>query len=219
MEVELDAQGSTPVNYTLDGSMPGPDSPVYTSPVEIREDCTLKAVSYRKGEATRPYEKTFKSHKAMGRPVEALTETHPNYKFTCPDMLTDGLRGAGPYNSGDFAGWYNGPMEAIIDMGDAEYESVTLSTFVFKYDYIFGPTYLAILTSEDGNEFTEVAREDYPVDSNYDDGNGCREYTLTFPETSARYLKVVAGCLEALPEWHGGKGRPGFVFVDEIVVK
>ena len=43
--------------------------------------------------------------------------------------------------------------------------------------------------------------------------------TLTFPETSARYLKVVAGCLEALPEWHGGKGRPGFVFVDEIVVK
>ena len=219
VEVELDAQGSTPVNYTLDGSMPGPDSPVYTSPVEIREDCTLKAVSYRNGEATRPYEKTFKSHKAMGRPVEALTETHPNYKFTCPDMLTDGLRGAGPYNSGDFAGWYNGPMEAVIDMGDAEYESVTLSTFVFKYDYIFGPTYLAILTSEDGNEFTEVAREDYPVDSNYDDGNGCREYTLTFPETSARYLKVVAGCLEALPEWHGGKGRPGFVFVDEIVVK
>ena len=45
------------------------------------------------------------------------------------------------------------------------------------------------------------------------------EFPLTFPETTAKYLKVVAGCLEALPEWHSGKGRPGFVFVDEIIVK
>ena len=42
--------------------------------------------------------------------------------------------------------------------------------------------------------------------------------SVTFPETSARYLKVTAACLEALPEWHSGKGNPGFVFVDEIVV-
>ena len=51
------------------------------------------------------------------------------------------------------------------------------------------------------------------------DGNGNIEFPLTFPETTAKYLKVVAGCLEALPEWHSGKGRPGFVFVGEIIVK
>ena len=93
------------------------------------------------------------------------------------------------------------------------------AAFVFKYDYIFGPTYLSVLTSEDGNEYIEIARQDYPVDSNYDDGNGCREYKVDFPETSAKFLKVQAGCLETLPEWHSGKGRPGFVFVGEIIVK
>lgn len=219
VEVALESQGETPINYTLDGSEPSQDSPLYTSPVEIKGDCTIKAVSYRKGEPTKTYQKSFYGHKAMGRPADALTQPHPSYKFTCPALLTDGLRGAGPYNSGDFAGWYNQPMEAVIDMGEATYGSVTLSTIIFKYDYLFPPTDMTVFVSEDGEDFTEVAHTKYALEGGVDDGNGCHEYTLNFPETSARYLKVHAGCLLALPEWHSGAGRPGFLFVDEIIVR
>ena len=218
VEVVLEAQGETPVRYTLDGSEPGPDSPVYSGPIEIKESCTLKARSDRNGKSTRTYSKTFESHKAMGRPVSALTETHPSYTYNCPDMLTDGLRGAGPYNSGDFAGWYNKPVEVVIEMDGTPYSSVTLSTFVFRYDYVFNPLDLTVFVSEDGKDYSQVAHDEYPVEGGVDDGNGCKEYTVTFPETSAKYLKVTARCLEALPEWHSGKGNPGFVFVDEIVV-
>ena len=154
----------------------------------------------------------------MGRPAKALTEPHGNYTFSCPDLLTDGLRGEGPYNSGDFAGWYNQPMEVVVEMDGTSYSSMTLSAFVFRHDYIFEPTYITVSTSEDGATFTDVAHAEYTIEGTVDDGNGCQEYTLTFPETSARYLKVTAGCLMALPEWHSGKGNPGFVFVDEILV-
>ena len=219
VEVQLEASGNYPVRYTLDGSEPGPDSPVYTDPIQIKESCTLKAKSDFEGKIPRIYEKRFEHHKAMGRPVKVLTDLHPRYTFNIPDMLTDGLRGSGPYNSGDFAGWYAQPMEVIIEMDGNSYNSVTLGAFVFKGDYIFGPTYLCISTSEDGNEFSEVARQEYPTEKGYNEGNGCRDYTVNFPESSAKYLKVKAGCLEALPEWHSGKGRPGFVFVGEIIVK
>ena len=219
VEVHLKAQGSAPVRYTLDGSEPTEDSPLYEAPVEIRQDCVLKAASSRNGEATRVYQKIFAYHKAMGREIVNLTETHPNYTYSCPDMLTDGLRGSGPYNSGEYAGWYNQPMEVVINMGDIPFSNVTLATLVFRYDYIFGPTYLSVLTSEDGENFTELARKDYPIVGKAGDGNGNIEFALDFPETTAKYLKVVAGCLEALPEWHSGAGRPGFVFVDEIIVK
>ena len=219
VEVELEAQGDTPVYFTLDGSEPTQDSPLYESPVEIPGDCTLKAVSYRSGEATKVYEKTFSSHKAMGRPAEAPTKTHHNYVFTCPDMLTDGIRGAGPYNSGDFAGWHNTDSEVIIHMGDATYDKVTVSGFVFKYDWIFPPTEITIYTSEDGETFTETAHKTIDLKGGIDDGNGCVEHTLTFPETSAAYLKVHTGCIKSLPEWHDGAGRPGFLFIDEIIVK
>ena len=96
-----------------DEQEPDKGSKVYTSPVEIRESCTLKAKSDKNEKV---FEKTFTAHKAMGRPAKILTETHPSYTFSCPDLLTDGIRGAGHYTSGDFAGWYIKPFEAVIDM-------------------------------------------------------------------------------------------------------
>ena len=68
-------------------------------------------------------------------------------------------------------------------------------------------------------EYVEVARAEYPLVGGVHDGNGKNCYTVTFPETSAKYLKVTAGTIEALPEWHNAKGRPGFVFIDEVIVK
>jgi hexosaminidase len=215
VEVGLQAQGKTPIRYTLDGSEPGSASLLYTGPIEIRESCTLKAKSDKNDKV---YAKTFTAHKAMGRPVVVLTETHPSYKFNCPDLLTDGITGKGPYNSGDYAGWYNKPFEAVIDMGGQTFSNVTLSTFVYKYDYIFNPLDLTIYTSENGEDFTELAHTEFPVEGKVDDGNGCQKFNITIPETSAEYLKVTANTIKALPEWHSGKGRPGFVFVDEVMV-
>ena len=220
VSVVLEAQGETPIRYTLDGSEPTVDSPLYTEPVKITESCTLKARSERGGQMSgRTFEKSFTAHKAMGRPVEIITATHPNYTFNCPDLLTDGLVGEGPYNSGDFAGWYNQPFEVVADMGGEEYSEVTLSTIVFKYDWIMNPTSFTVLTSEDGENFTEVAHMDIECVGQMDDANGCQDYTLAFGETSAKYLKVIAGCCTSLPEWHPGAGHPAFLFVDEVIVK
>ena len=215
VEVGLQAQGNTPIRYTLDGNEPEAASSLYTGPIEIRESCTLKAKSDKNDKV---YEKTFTAHKAMGRPVVVLTETHPSYKFNCPDLLTDGITGKGPYNSGDYAGWYNKPFEAVIDMGGQTFSKVTLSTFVYKYDYIFNPLDLTIYTSENGEDFTELAHTEFPVEGKVDDGNGCQKFLASFPETTAKYLKITARVIDSLPEWHSGKGRPGFVFVDEILV-
>jgi hexosaminidase len=96
---------------------------------------------------------------------------------------------------------------------------VTLSTIVFKYDWIMNPTSFTILTSEDGKNFTEVAHMDIECVGQMDDANGCQDYTLTFGQTSAKYLKVIAGCCTSLPEWHPGAGHPAFLFVDEVIVK
>ena len=83
---------------------------------------------------------------------------------------------------------------------------------------IFNPISITALTSEDGQNFTEVAKVEYPVELQ-SDPEGIKDYTLTFPETSAKYLKVVAVPVQSKPEWHARKGRKGFIFIDEIIVK
>ena len=219
VEVVLEAQGDTQVRYTLDGTEPGPDSPLYTEPIEIRETSVIKAKSDRPGMGNRIWEKHFNAHKAMGRPVQTLTATHPNYTFNCPDLLTDGIVSTGPYNSGDYAGWYNAPFVAVIEMDGSEYSEVTVSTVVFKYDWVFGPKSITVYTSEDGENFTQIKHEVMKADGQMDDGNGGKDYTLKFGKTSAKYLKVVAESFTELPTWHPGAGHPGFLFVDEVIVK
>jgi hypothetical protein len=44
------------------------------------------------------------------------------------------------------------------------------------------------------------------------------DYEINFPPRKIRCLKVVAGPVKKLPEWHPGKGKPGWVFFDELLV-
>ncbi len=220
VEVTLDGQGGVPIRYTLDGSEPTEESALYTGPIEITESCVLTAKSLRDDYKARPFKRTFEGHKAMGRLVKVTNEPHGPFVYNCPDQLTDGLRSKGSsYRSGEFVGWYAKPFEAVIEMEGESYNTVTLSTIENRYDHIFGPVDMTISTSEDGEEYTEVAHADYEIKGGIHDGFGLREFTLTFPETTAKYLKVTANHLDKMPVWHEGNGHPSFIFVDEVIVK
>ena len=43
-------------------------------------------------------------------------------------------------------------------------------------------------------------------------------HAFSFDATTARYFKVTIKSLREMPEWHSGKGRGAYVFVDEIVL-
>ncbi len=218
VEVVLAGQGDNPIRYTLDGSEPGPDSPVYREPLEIRDDCILKARLEKEGGFTKLYEKSFETHKAMGRPIRNLTEPRGKFRYNCPDQLVDGVRGRGPFENGDFVGWRGRPFEVIVGMDGTPYDTVVLSAIVSKADEIFNPLDLVVYTSEDGIGYSEVARLDIPVEGQ-DEPDGCREYSVSFPETSAEYLKVTARCIESMPEWCRRPGRYGYLFIDEVIVR
>ena len=219
VEMTLETQGNAPIRYTLDGSEPNENSTLYEGPIEIRETCTLKARAIRANVETSVFSKEFQYHKAMGRPTTTLTTPHHSYTYDSPALLTDGVRGGDTFSSGEYAGWSREPFEAVIEMtGEDTYSKVTLGTIVVKYDWIFNPLDLVVYTSENGKDYTEVARAEYPIEGQ-DDTNGKKEYTVTFPETSAKYLKITSKVLEELPQWHDGRGRNSFVFIDEIIVK
>lgn len=218
-EVVLSTQGDAPIRYTVDGTEPGADSPLYTAPVEVRNACTVKAKVERDNMKTTVYTQEFIDNKAIGREVELLTQPREKYRYGAPDSFVDGIRGVFQYSSGQWAGWFGDPLEVKIDMGGEQaYGSVTLGTMVIKDEDIFPPLNVVVSTSEDGETFTEAGKLEIPMETRANP-DGLREYTVTFPETSARYLKVSAETVSAMPSWHGRAGSPGFLFVDEIVVR
>lgn len=219
VEVELSTQGDAPIRYTLDGSMPDHNSTLYTGPIGVTGGTTIKAIVERDNMNTRLYSQTFCENAAMGRPVTLLTEPQGRYTFGAPDSFVDGLRGSREFGSGSWSGWYETPMGAVIDMGgETRYSSVALGTLVDKGNDIFPPVNVIVSTSGNGADFTEAGRIDIPVPSSKD-ADGIVDYTVSFPETSARYIRIEAETLKAKPSWHARGGAPGFLFVDEIIVK
>jgi hexosaminidase len=218
-KVALSAQGDYPIRYTLDGSVPDGKSMLYKDTLVIDQTCTLTAVAMRDDVAPKYFVKSFSFHKAVGRQIVSSTEPHKSYVYNFPDNLLDGIRAAEVYKSGEWAGWRTRPFEVVLDMEEAEpYSSVTLGVLVVKASHILGPEYISVMTSEDGVNFVEVAREEYEAAQDGPD-DVTVDYTLSFPETSARYLKVCAGAVKKLPDWHFAAGRAGNLFIDEVIVR
>ena len=219
VEVELSTQGDAPVRYTLDGSTPDHNSTLYTGPVEVTGGTTIKAIVERDNMDTRLYSQSFCENKAMGKTVTLLTEPQGRYTYGAPDSFVDGLRGNREFGSGSWSGWYGTPLSLTIDMGgQASYSSVALGTLVDKGNDIFPPLNVVVSTSDNGTDFTEAGRIDIPVPSSKD-ADGIVDYTVAFPETSARYIRIDAETNASKPSWHARGGAPGFLFVDEIIVK
>ncbi len=219
VEVTLTTQGDAPIYYTLDGSDPTEASIRYTAPVEIREGCTLKAKVQRDNMPTRVFRQDFTASKALGRNAVFNTAPRDKYLFGGPLSLTDGIESTFSYANGAWVGWLDEPLDVTIDMGGGQsYASARLSTLVFKGEWIFAPTELVASTSDDNEHFTEVGRLVIPMETAADP-DALKSYTVTFAETSARYLRIQAGTVNPIPEWHGARGEKGYLFAGEIVVE
>jgi hypothetical protein len=42
---------------------------------------------------------------------------------------------------------------------------------------------------------------------------------IAFNSSEVKCLKIIAKPIKALPKWHDGKGKPGWVFLNEIIVR
>ena len=216
--MNFETQGNAPIRYTTDGSEPTENSALYEGPIKVEGSCVIKGKAFRENIQDKVFSKEFKAHKAMGKTAVLGTAPAPHYTYDAPDLLVNGVRGPYNFRSGDWAGWAGIPFEVTIDMAGESYSSVTLGTIVIKYDWIFNPKSIAVSVSKDGKEFTEVAVANYEAEGE-NDKNGLKEYTLTFPETSAKYLKVHAEPVASIPAWHPGAGGWAYLFVDEVVVR
>ena len=218
VEASLSTQGNAPIRYTLDGSEPTSESMLYDAPIKITGTCTLKAKTDKPGIETETFCKTFQEHKAMGKTVFGNKEAHWRYTFNYPDNLTDGVRGVSNFNSGEWIGMSGDPLDITIEMDGQKYSSITLSTIIAKGDYIFNPLDITVYLSKNDADYLKVAHIDIPMEGKTDP-DGIKEYTVTFPESDSKYIRVTAKTLDKLPSWHRSPGRKGYLFVDEILVK
>ena len=218
MDVTLSTIDNAPVHYTLDGTEPTTASPVYEGVLKIKENATLSAKAIRPtGESQTLTEKIDFSKSSM-KPIVANQPINEQYLFKGASTLTDGLKGNSSYRSGRWIAFNGNDMDMTIDLQQpTEISSVAISVNIAKGDWVFDARNLSVEVSDDGKTFKKIASEEYPA-MEETDKDGVVDHQLTFAPVTTQYVRVIASPEKTLPEWHGGKGKNAFLFVDEIKI-
>ena len=216
LDVVMLAIDKADIHYTLDGSEPTASSPKYTDTLKIDKPCTLKAVIVRPSGNSRIFTEEIGFNKASMKPITMLQPINKQYEYEGAITLVDGLKGNGNYKTGRWIAFWQNDMEAVIDLQQpTEISEAQIETCVAIGDWVFDARYFAVAVSDDGQNYKTVAEADYPV-MKQGDRNGVYEHKLTFDPVQARYVKITVKPEHSMPAWHGGKGSPAFVFIDEI---
>jgi hexosaminidase len=208
------------IYYSTDGTAPTVNSIKYESPVSIDSTLTLKAVVVVNGRvmSVLPSEQKFTLHKAVGKNVSYTNPVSPYYRGDGPNTLTDGIRGT--YELGRFWHGFSGKdLIAVVDMGSAtSIQSLSLGCLQHYRDWVMMPQWVKFEISDDAVHFQEVGtvQNDVPVNAS---AAIIKDFSIDFSPRSARYIRVSARVLDALPKGHPGAGSPAWLFADEIVVR
>lgn len=217
--IHMTTAGKAEIRYTLDGTEPTVNSTLYTGAIVLQKSAKIRAAAFRDGKRSSVTSQDISFNKATACPVELLQPTHKNYTYKGGATLTDGLLGDKGFGTGRWLGFSGNDLEAVIDLKqNTDVSSVSLNTCVDKGSWIFEARNIEVSVSADGKSFTKVASKSLPALEEQTPDN-IYTYELTFPQTTTRYVKVTATSEHNIPEWHGGKGKPAFLFVDEISVK
>ena len=219
ISVSLSVLGDIPIHYTLDGSEPTAESPLYTGPIEFTNACTFKAKGIGESHETRVYTEKIYFSKATAKPITLIQPVHRNYTFNGAITLVDGLKGTPNYRTGRWLGFSENDFEAVIDLQKAtEIKSVAFDTSVDKSDWVFDIRGIEISISNDGENYNMVLDNDYPSLTD-EDPNIIYNHRFKLKPTVGRFVKIKALVEHSIPAWHPAKGMPAFIFIDEIMIE
>lgn len=205
--------------YTTDNSYPTKNSLLYTKPIDIEKTTTIKAVAANDAKVLSllPSEQTFDIHEAIGKNVKYQYPISNYYLADGPNSLTDGVRGK--MAVGKFwHGMFSKDLIATIDLeNETEIRSLSLGCLQHYKDWIFLPSEVKFEVSQDGVNFKVIDTVKNHTSIN-ESNSTIQDFRVNFDPQVVKYVRATAKN-NICPLGHPGAGKPGWIFVDEFIVR
>ncbi|MBN2416864.1 PQQ-binding-like beta-propeller repeat protein [bacterium] len=211
--------GSGTIHYTLDGSDPDEESPVYRTPLRLTSSTDVRTAAVDEKGWGRITDAFIPVYASLGRPVALQTEYSSRYSGGGAAALTDGLRGEASARHPAWQGYEGVDLRAIIDLGAVRtVREVDVSMLQHQESWIFLPDSVIIEVSVDGRVFTPAVSVANTVPRKT---TGAFLHTVRAPlqNRDARYIRVRAVNIGRCPSWHAAAGETAWLFVDEIIIE
>lgn len=208
------------IRYTLDGVKPDSlTSPAYDQPIRITSTSTVKAIACKPGwYCSEVFEATCFVEGLKPTGAELLTKPDKSYPGEGKKSLVDGKKGfIDSFKEPAWLGYQNDPFAAGFDFGP---NPPTLHSIVISYgtnvgSHIVPPEMVEVWAGRNSKEVNLIQSMKIAQPVAYDPP---QIVALTIPIKAShyKYYKVIAKPVKKLPAWHSGKGKKGWVFVDEV---
>jgi predicted alpha-1,2-mannosidase len=206
------------IHYTLDGSIPTPQSTLYTEPLTVTRSMTINSIAVKDGSPPSPVLSAQFDKIPSGRTIKLNSQYAPPYSAGGNNALIDGIRGSGDHRTGTWQGYEQVDIDAVIDLGNVQAINQISTGFLQDINsWIFMPLHVQYSISTNGKDFKTIARIDNSIPLNKD-GRITKNFTASFKTHNARFIKIHAKNTGTCPPWHKGAGGKAWIFADEIVI-
>ena len=208
------------IHFTIDGSDPSNNSPVYKEPLQINQSAMIKAGIFVEGQLKEYFtKKELLFHKGLGKTGKLTEQPGKNYYANGVLSLTDGLKGSNNFRDGYWMGFEGTDMDFEVDLGqEIQITSVQTSFYQNTGSWIFMPLKVQFVVYD--NDHNQIAMaERIPETTIEAKGTVIEDISSAFENIKGRFIKVHAVNMKTCPEWHEGAGSKAWIFTDEIVVQ
>jgi hypothetical protein len=207
------------IRYTADGSDPDSlKSTEYSKPIRLSANTVLKVKAFKTGWISSDIvQRTFYKSEIHPDTIFLVRTPDKKYRGNGAKTLIDFDLGETNMSNGKWLGYRASDMEFVVGFKQPKLlNSVYFNALVDIGAYIFPINSITVQGSNDGKQFTPIAKVKLP-EANKSDPKTVNTYSCNLPKsTSFKYYKFTASNLKKLPPWHSGKGEPAWIFVDEI---
>jgi hypothetical protein len=201
------------IRYTENGSIPNSKSKLYTKPSQIKKASTIRAKVFHpyfaaSDDITIQYYKTPKINISLEG-----TLPHPQYAGNGLSMLSDKTLGDVNFKQ-NFLGYNEDVIElSILPTGNKKAKAIHISFLINQGAWIFGPSQIDVLQNNQlvstfsYLQYSQSMKNQHVV------------VMLPIKLRNKGPIQLRIKSIDKLPEWHGGAGNRGWVFMDEVWVE
>lgn len=218
--VELQfAQQGTQIYYTLNNQQPTEKDKIYAKPIQLNNSITtVKAIT--SGAGFLSSEVVSATFIKAGLTIKSTQQTIASERFpgNAANALVDNEGGLTDLNAKTWLGYQQDSVEINVQTERKQkLSSVLIHCLQDHGSWIFLPEQVKVFYFDEVKQsFQLSATQSYPA-KEIIQGASCEIIMISLPKKLiADKIKIVLKGIQTLPEGHPGKGKPGWLFIDEI---
>lgn len=202
------------IRYTLDGSEPDAQSPLYKNKLMAAKSLTVKCATFRDGQQMgKTLTLPLVWNKATAKP---LLGNKPGEK-----ILVNGVRGSLRQSDFEWCSWENSDSVAFtVDLKKKEsLRSLSLGCITNYGMAAHKPASIEVWLSNDDKEYHRVADKHFTAKEIFREGTFKDDVRFDLKNETARYVRVIAKGAGACPITHVRPGQEARIYFDEVMIE